>query len=60
MREWPDPRGERKVQVPRYVYDFLVPGGCIDVLWRRGKPGDGWVAGFEPNNTNQCEGAFVE
>ncbi|HLA73691.1 MAG TPA: hypothetical protein VK624_19445 [Steroidobacteraceae bacterium] len=57
---WPDARGERKVEIDQAVFDAVRAGGCVDVIWRRGKFGDGWVSGYQQNTTNVCEGTFVE
>ena len=60
VENWPDARGTRKVRIGDAAYAIVQPGGCVDVIWRRGRFGDGWVAGYQPNNNGQCGGAFVE
>jgi hypothetical protein len=60
VENWPDPRGNRKVRIDESVSVFVRAGGCVDVSWRRGRLGDGWVAAYQQNNNGQCGGAFVE
>jgi hypothetical protein len=60
VENWPDARGTRKVRIDAAVYAIVQPGGCVDVIWRRGRIGDGWVSGYRQNNNGQCGGAFVE
>lgn len=60
VESWPDPRGKRRVNISEAVAGFTRAGGCVDVIWRRGSLGDGWVAGYRPNTSDQCGGAFVE
>jgi len=60
VASWPDARGEREVKIDKIVFDTVQAGGCVDVIWRRGNFGDGWVSGYQQNTTNICEGTFVE
>ena len=60
VENWPDPRGKRKVRIDESVFAYVRAGGCVDVIWRRGRLGDGWVAGYQQNVSGQCGGAFVE
>lgn len=60
VESWPDPRASRKVRIDAAVAGFVRSGGCVDVIWRRGALGDGWVAGYRPNTNDRCGGALVE
>jgi hypothetical protein len=47
---WPDPRGDRLVEISQSEA-ASVSGRCIDVLWRDGSLGDGWIERYQRPET---------
>lgn len=43
---WPDERADRELKISRDEYALISGHSCIDVLWRAGRLGDGWIEGF--------------
>jgi hypothetical protein len=60
VREWPDPRGERKVQVARQHYQYARAGSCVIAQWHDGALHDGWISGLEPPGEHGCETGALE
>jgi hypothetical protein len=53
---WPDVRGQREVLVNPDEYRLMTPGGCVDVVWHRGRLGDGWISEYNRSESNRCDG----
>src|SRR5262245_61604454 len=39
VENWPDPRGERRVEIDQQLFAWMQQGGCITVTWRHGRLG---------------------
>jgi hypothetical protein len=52
---WPDARGKPLVAIKRDEYQVMQSGNCVDVLWRAGWLGDGWIEGYQPHNSVSCD-----
>jgi len=48
---WPDAPGNRDVVVRKDEYSLTSVGGCVVLLWHRGRLGDGWISGYERADT---------
>jgi hypothetical protein len=52
---WPDARGKPLVAIKRDEYQVMQSGNCVDVLWRTGWLGDGWIEGYQPHSSMSCD-----
>jgi hypothetical protein len=56
VRYWPDPSGDRHVTLSSEEYSLVQSRACVDVAWREGRLGDGWIEAFRASATQSCEG----
>ena len=52
---WPDVRATSTVQLQPDEYDQMQSHTCVDVLWRAGRFGDGWIERYQPHNSGNCD-----
>lgn len=52
VRAWPDARAPRDREVSRHEYPLMESRRCVDVLWREGRFGDGWIEGFRESGSD--------
>jgi len=52
---WPDEHGMRKVELRRREFELLQQRRCVDVLWREGRLGDGWVQEYRLPAPADCQ-----
>lgn len=52
---WPDEHGMRKVELRRREFELVQQRGCVNVLWREGRLGDGWVQEYRLPAPADCQ-----
>jgi hypothetical protein len=52
---WPDARAAATRNLRPAEYAVLASARCVDVLWREGRFGDGWIEGYETHNSGDCD-----
>jgi hypothetical protein len=52
VRSWPDPLGQKSMEITARDFEWIKPGDCITALWHAGRLGDGWVSRYEPGCAN--------
>jgi hypothetical protein len=52
---WQDVRATSIVQLRPDEYDQMQSQTCVDVLWRAGRFGDGWVERYQTHNVGNCD-----
>ena len=55
VKQWPDPRGNRKVGITADEFQWMQRKSCITVIWHQGRLGDGWVSGYKPGCANETD-----
>jgi hypothetical protein len=52
---WPDEHGMRKVELRRREFELVQQRSCVNVLWREGRLGDGWVQEYRLPAPADCQ-----
>jgi len=52
---WPDRRARDRVEISRWEYTLMSGRRCVDIVWRGGRLGDGWVEAYQASPMPTCD-----